>query len=68
MDERPRNLKAMLSEAKDLSETMVDIAYASVYFGLILRTSVKVSIRRPISLANVSCGFDGDMISSTPRS
>jgi uncharacterized protein with PhoU and TrkA domain len=33
MDDRPRNLKAMLSEAKDLSETMVDIAYASVYFG-----------------------------------
>jgi uncharacterized protein with PhoU and TrkA domain len=33
MDQRPRNLKAMLSEAKDLSETMVDIAYASVYFG-----------------------------------
>ncbi len=33
MEERPRNLKAMLSEAKDLSETMVDIAYAAVYFG-----------------------------------
>lgn len=33
MDKQPRNLKAMLSEAKDLSETMVDIAYASVYFG-----------------------------------
>jgi uncharacterized protein with PhoU and TrkA domain len=32
MDKQPRNLKAMLSEAKDLSETMVDIAYASVYF------------------------------------
>lgn len=32
MDQRPRNLKAMLSEAKDLSETMVDIAYAAVYF------------------------------------
>lgn len=33
MDKQPRNLKTMLSEAKDLSETMVDIAYASVYFG-----------------------------------
>ena len=33
MDERPRNLKAMLSEAKDLSELMVDLAYASLYFG-----------------------------------
>ncbi len=33
MDDRPRNLKAMLSEAKDLSEIMVDIAYAAVYFG-----------------------------------
>src|SRR5829696_4203534 len=33
MDKQPRNLKAMLAEAKDLSETMVDIAYASVYFG-----------------------------------
>ncbi len=33
MDDRPRNLKTMLSEAKDLSETMVDIAYAAVYFG-----------------------------------
>ena len=33
MDERPRNLKAMLSEAKDTSELMVDIAYAALYFG-----------------------------------
>ena len=33
MDERPRNLKAMLAEAKDLSELMVDLAYAAVYFG-----------------------------------
>jgi uncharacterized protein with PhoU and TrkA domain len=33
MDKQPRNLKTMLSEAKDLSETMVDIAYAAVYFG-----------------------------------
>jgi len=31
--DRPRNLKAMLSEAKDTSELMVDLAYASVYFG-----------------------------------
>ena len=32
MDERPRSLKAMLSEAKDTSELMVDLAYAAVYF------------------------------------
>src|SRR5437660_1007850 len=33
MDDRPRNLKTMLSEAKDTSELMVDLASASVYFG-----------------------------------
>lgn len=33
MDERPRNLRAMLAEAKDLSELMVDLAYAALYFG-----------------------------------
>jgi uncharacterized protein with PhoU and TrkA domain len=34
MDERPpRNLKAMLSEAKDSSELMVDLAYAALFFG-----------------------------------
>ncbi len=33
MDERPRNLKAMLSEAKDTSELMIDLSYAAVYFG-----------------------------------
>lgn len=33
MDERPRNLREMLSEAKDLSELMVDLAYASLFFG-----------------------------------
>src|SRR5689334_6755229 len=32
MEERPRNLKAMLSEAKDTSELMVDLAYASIFF------------------------------------
>ena len=32
-NDRPRNLKAMLSDAKDTSELMVDLAYASVYFG-----------------------------------
>ncbi|MGH9279857.1 MAG: potassium channel family protein, partial [Acidimicrobiales bacterium] len=32
-DGKPRNLKTMLSEAKDTSELMVDLAYASVYFG-----------------------------------
>ena len=32
-DSKPRNLKTMLSEAKDNSELMVDLAYASVYFG-----------------------------------
>ncbi|MGC1512593.1 MAG: PhoU domain-containing protein [Acidimicrobiales bacterium] len=33
MEERPRNLRTMLSEAKDTSELMVDLAYAAVYFG-----------------------------------
>lgn len=33
MDERPRNLRTMLSEAKDTSELMVDLAYAALYFG-----------------------------------
>ncbi len=31
-DDRPRNLKAMLSEAKDTSELMVDLAYAALFF------------------------------------
>src|SRR5437763_16675392 len=33
MDDKPRNLRSMLSEAKDTSELMVDLAYAAVYFG-----------------------------------
>jgi uncharacterized protein with PhoU and TrkA domain len=34
MDEKPpRNLKAMLAEAKDSSELMVDLAYAALFFG-----------------------------------
>lgn len=32
MDDRPRNLKTLLSEAKDTSELMVDLAYASLFF------------------------------------
>src|SRR4051794_1701236 len=32
MDDRPRNLKDMLSEAKDTSELMIDLAYAALYF------------------------------------
>lgn len=32
MDDRPRNLRTMLSEAKDTSELMVDLAYAALYF------------------------------------
>jgi uncharacterized protein with PhoU and TrkA domain len=32
-DRPPRNLKAMLSEAKDASELMVDLAYAALFFG-----------------------------------
>jgi uncharacterized protein with PhoU and TrkA domain len=32
MDEKPKNLKAMLSEAKDSSELMVDLAYAALFF------------------------------------
>jgi uncharacterized protein with PhoU and TrkA domain len=33
MDDQPRNLKAMLSEAKDTSELMVDLGYAALFFG-----------------------------------
>ncbi|MDP9453134.1 MAG: hypothetical protein M3P97_07055 [Actinomycetota bacterium] len=33
MDDRPRNLRTMISEAKDSCELMIDLAYASVYFG-----------------------------------
>ena len=34
MEEKPpRNLKAMLSEAKDTSELMVDLSYAALFFG-----------------------------------
>jgi uncharacterized protein with PhoU and TrkA domain len=33
MDERPRNLKAMLTEAKNTSELMIDLGYAALYFG-----------------------------------
>ena len=32
MDDRPRNLREMLAEAKDSSELMVDLAYAALYF------------------------------------
>ena len=33
MDDKPRNLRSLLAEAKDTSELMVDLAYAAVYFG-----------------------------------
>lgn len=32
MDERPKNLKTMLAEAKDTSELMVDLAYAALFY------------------------------------
>ncbi|HYU59065.1 MAG TPA: TrkA C-terminal domain-containing protein [Actinomycetota bacterium] len=32
MDERPKNVKELLVEAKDTSELMVDLAYAAVFF------------------------------------
>src|SRR5437588_2139753 len=32
MEDRPRNLKTMRSEAQDPSELMIDLAYASLYF------------------------------------
>ena len=31
-DERPKNVKELLVEAKDASELMVDLAYAAVFF------------------------------------
>ena len=33
MEDKPRNLRQMLAQAKDLSELMVDLAYAALYFG-----------------------------------
>jgi uncharacterized protein with PhoU and TrkA domain len=33
VDDRPRNLRTMISEAKDSCELMIDLAYAAVYFG-----------------------------------
>ena len=33
MEDRPRNLREMLAEAKNTSELMVDLAYAALYFG-----------------------------------
>lgn len=33
VDDKPRNLRTMISEAKDSCELMIDLAYASVYFG-----------------------------------
>lgn len=33
MEDKPRNLKELLAEAKNLSELMVDIAYAALFFG-----------------------------------
>ena len=33
MDDKPRNLRSLLAQAKDTSELMVDLAYAAVYFG-----------------------------------
>ena len=32
MDDKPRNLKTLLAEAKDASELMVDLAYTALYF------------------------------------
>ena len=32
MDDRPRNLREMLAEAKDSSELMVDLAYACLLY------------------------------------
>jgi uncharacterized protein with PhoU and TrkA domain len=32
MDDQPRNVKELLAEAKDVSELMVDLAYAAVFF------------------------------------
>lgn len=32
MDDKPQNLRSMLAHAKDLSELMVDVAYAALYF------------------------------------
>jgi uncharacterized protein with PhoU and TrkA domain len=74
MDERPRNLKAMLSEAKDTSELMVDLAYAAVYFsdpdmaeevvGLEGRLSDLVHDMRAVCVLAVRAPREADAMSS----
>jgi len=49
MDDRPRNLREMLAEAKDSSELMVDLAYAALYFGDPEMASEVVAIEETLS-------------------
>src|SRR6266850_1068242 len=55
MDERPRNLKAMLSEAKDTSELMVDLGYAALFFAdpaMAEEVSHRVRVREESAMAH----------------
>jgi uncharacterized protein with PhoU and TrkA domain len=49
MDDRPRNLKTMLSEAKDASELMVDLGYAALYFGDVAMADEVVELEHRLS-------------------
>ena len=59
-----RNLKAMLSEAKDTSELMVDLGYAALFFGddvsvyqLSTLHSVPITNNTPASAAQSKMSF-----------
>ncbi len=74
MDDKPRNLREMLAEAKDTSELMVDLAYAALYFGdfemaeevdaLEERMSHLVQDMRAVSILAVRHPRDADGMSS----
>src|SRR5919107_2413622 len=77
MDDRPRNLKTMLSEAKDTSELMVDLAYAALYFGdpdmaeevgeLEERLSELIHEMRSVSVVAARSPRDADAMASVLR-
>src|SRR5438309_11075040 len=74
MDDRPRNLKTMLSEAKDTSELMIDLGYAALYFedpdmaeevnGLEERLSELVHEMRAVSILAARSPRDADAMAS----
>ena len=55
-EDQPRNLKTMLSEAKDTSELMVDLAYAALFFGDVRMANEVHALEEPYTL-RVPTGF-----------